>query len=648
VEGMPLGIELAAAWLALLEPDEIAAEIERSLDLLVTDVGDVPQRQRSLRAVFDGSWSLLSEQERLTVQRLSVFRGGFGRKAAECVGKVSLQTLFALVNKSWVQRDAGGRYQIHDLLRRYGEERLERDPTLEAAVRDRHSHHFCAWLERHEKDITGVEQQMVIATLASDIQNVLAACNWAASRGRLARLGRAVTTLGLFYYRGPGGYQAGEIAFTGLEAALAQAGVRRSSATVRAQRVTAKLRVWRSTFCALLGDLDKSDRLVSDCLALLDASPLAEQDTRPERAHIALQMGYNHLSTDREAAKKHFRRCYELYRELDNGWGMASALLGWGRAARDLDALEEAQDALARSVALHRESGDQIGLGEALVTLGGLAVRQLRFEEGERLIREGLSLAMDTDRHGISFGLGFLGGFAQLMTGQFAAAEASLRECLAITSELGMRSYVVQWRIRLGLCCLHAGRYGEARAQAEQVVSQARELGFDRGVGSGMALLGQVALAEGAFAQAYSCAQESLRVAEQIGGGQREAGHMALLGLAARGLGRQIEARQHLAAALGWARQAQQFMELMVALVGIILLLADDGENERAVELYALASRYPFVGHSRWLQGVAAESLAATAAAVPSELVAAAQDRGRARDLDATVAELLTIPEGAG
>jgi predicted ATPase len=117
VEGMPLGLELAAAWVAVLELDEIAGRIEESLDFLKTDASDVPARQRSLRAVSDSSWDLPTEAERLAVQRPSVFRGGFDHEGAEWAGGVPLNALLALGNKCWVQRESGGRFQIHELLR---------------------------------------------------------------------------------------------------------------------------------------------------------------------------------------------------------------------------------------------------------------------------------------------------------------------------------------------------------------------------------------------------------------------------------------------------------------------------------------------------------------------------------------------------
>jgi hypothetical protein len=83
------------------------------------------------------------------------------------------------------------------------------------------------------------------------------------------------------------------------------------------------------------------------------------------------------------------------------------------------------------------------------------------------------------------------------------------------------------------------------------------------------------------------------------------------------------------------------FLTLSLALPATALLLADQGEKEWAVELYALASRYPIVANSKWYEDIVGKHIEAIAATLPPDVVAAAQERGRARDLDATVAELL-------
>jgi predicted ATPase len=115
VEGMPLGLELAATWVRTLSCTEITRELERNLDFLTASARNVPERHRSLRATFDHSWKLLSTTEQRAIRRVSVFRGGFRREAAEQVAGVTLPLLSTLVDKSLLHRTATGRYDLHEL-----------------------------------------------------------------------------------------------------------------------------------------------------------------------------------------------------------------------------------------------------------------------------------------------------------------------------------------------------------------------------------------------------------------------------------------------------------------------------------------------------------------------------------------------------
>src|SRR6185369_13037240 len=81
--GMPLGIELAAGWVDVLSLEQIAAEIQKGIDILETEMRDVPERQRSIRATFNQTWERLTQDEQAVFMRLSIFRGGFTFKAAE-------------------------------------------------------------------------------------------------------------------------------------------------------------------------------------------------------------------------------------------------------------------------------------------------------------------------------------------------------------------------------------------------------------------------------------------------------------------------------------------------------------------------------------------------------------------------------------
>ena len=134
VQGMPLALILAAAWLELLSSAEIAVEIERSLGFLSSDLVDLPHRQRSMHAVFDRSWQHLQPDEQTVLAKLSVFRGGFSRDAAEKVAGANLRILLSLVNKSFLQRQGdNGRYVMHELLRQYAAEQRERLGVSEEA-----------------------------------------------------------------------------------------------------------------------------------------------------------------------------------------------------------------------------------------------------------------------------------------------------------------------------------------------------------------------------------------------------------------------------------------------------------------------------------------------------------------------------------
>ena len=124
VDGLPLGILLASAWVPVLSPGQIAAEIRQGLGFLETDLRDLPERHRSLGAVFRHSWDLLTTHEQEVLEALSVFQGGFDRPAAGRVAGASLRDLKRLVDSSLLQRCAAGRYDMHPLLQRYAAGRL--------------------------------------------------------------------------------------------------------------------------------------------------------------------------------------------------------------------------------------------------------------------------------------------------------------------------------------------------------------------------------------------------------------------------------------------------------------------------------------------------------------------------------------------
>jgi predicted ATPase len=163
VNGMPLGIELAAAWASTLPCSEIADEIERNLGFLETTMHDVPQRHRSLRAAFDQSWRLLLDDERRVFSQLAVFRGSFARDAAAAVARAGLTELHGLVSKSLVRRAELGRFELHELLRQYAAERLAAEHVELAEARERHARFYLGMVASRTEALVG-ERMMELAT----------------------------------------------------------------------------------------------------------------------------------------------------------------------------------------------------------------------------------------------------------------------------------------------------------------------------------------------------------------------------------------------------------------------------------------------------------------------------------------------------
>ena len=173
VQGSPLGILLAASWVDMLTVEEIANEIARDFDFLETEMRNVPDRHRSVRATFNYSWRLLAQAERELFSALSVFRGGFTRQAAQEVAGASLRQLANLANKSFLSTSpSGGRYFVHELLRQFGEEVLRKDTNRYDAIKTAHDRYFASFMDHAWYRITHDEQREALLDINADIENV--------------------------------------------------------------------------------------------------------------------------------------------------------------------------------------------------------------------------------------------------------------------------------------------------------------------------------------------------------------------------------------------------------------------------------------------------------------------------------------------
>jgi predicted ATPase len=649
VEGMPLALLLAAAWMEMLTPAEIARELApengaqdpgRGIDFLEADLRDVPARQRSMRAVFDHSWTLLAQREQNVFAGLSVFRGGFTQEAAQHVTGASLRDLLVLVNRSLLYRTPAGRYEIHELLRQYAAERLAQSPDAVERARDRHAAFYAAALEQWATDLKGARQQAALAEIEADIENARASWLWAAGAGQTERLGQAIDGLGLFYeMHGP--------CLDGQVVCQTAANSLAATASGNGLRIAAKILAWQSAFSRLLGQTETAGQLLRQSLSTLERAEGLDQDTRPERAFTLSQMGEHLFDSDPETARLSYTQSLALYRSLDNHWGIARALTGLGLIAMNAGDHDQAQKLEQESLALARARGDRARMREPLQWLAYIAVGTGQWEEAERLGREYYAIYQEMGGpSSLAMGLTTFG--AQLAElAKFAEARPMIEEGLAISEDLGWRRGMAWSNMYLGQIEMHQGLYKQARALEQTALTLFRELNR-WGTTISLRLLGEIALAEGAYAEAQRWLHESAAISRELGRPDELCAALSALGCVAHRLGHTSEAQGHLRAALRIAVEKPVTSMLARVLSAVAPFLADQGMKEWAVELYALALLYPLAAISRWFEDVAGRYIAAVAATLPPEVVAAAQERGRARDLWATVEELLAeLEEGS-
>jgi predicted ATPase len=646
VDGLPLALELAASWADTLSLKDILLEAQRSLDFLQADWPNLHERQRSIRAVFDASWQWLTPSEQAMFSALTVFRGGFTREAAGHVvveAEAIPRLLAALVRKSFLQYDQERRYRIHELLRQYGAERLVEVPSRADQVADRHSAYYLGELQRREADLLGSQQQAALLALESESENIRAGWTWAAERAQIERLDQTMEAAYYFYWYGSR-YWEGQAAFRAAAAAASAASSAAEEITDKATclRVCLRASAWQSRFEKALGNGEVARRIHQKALTVLEDPALVGRDTRLERAILALTNGFTLASVDFEQARGQFKESYALFHELELQWGMAWALTNLGNMSAILGDHRDARGRLEEGLVIWRALGNRPGISFSLGFLAYLARMEGRFEDAGALAQQAYAVSLEQGTR-TRTGMNHLFLATALEHwGRLSEARAILEEGLALAVDHGNVVQHVQVHSALVRVGLHQGRYEEARVHAETGLELARANGPRFIVGLNLVLQGCLDLAEGDFASARRHLQDGIDVYRDCGQTDDLSWNHALLALAARGQGETADARRHLLDACQIAVDLGVVPPLLWALPVAALLLADRGQRERAVELFALASRYPLVANSRWFEDVAGRHLAATAETLPAAVAAEAAERGQACDIHATVAGLLT------
>lgn len=444
VEGMPLAIELAATWVPILNCQEIADEIDQGLDILASQLRDVPERHRSMQAVFDHSWQLLTEEQKHALCQLAVFEGGFLREGAQAIAGASLPIISALVSKSLIRRTANGRYDLHQIVHQLALSRLSEDLQIESMVRDRHCEFYLDLLSDREGALKSAAQQETIQLLTKEINNVRAAWKWAVERERFELLGAALRCYGLLFdIRGWSreGIEQVEMIVQALRA-MPEDEVR--------QKVLGQALAQQGLFFFRLGDHQQAQYYFKESLTLL--RPIGE----PALLVDPLVLGgiIMHLTGEIEQAHAMLNEGLANARASGDQWFAAYALFNLGYITGLSGGLKEGYQQMVEGIALWRMLGDPRFIALGLNFISPLAIRLGRLDEAQAYLEESLALSTQIgDRWGMGTAYRFL-GVAALAQGDTTGAQMLINRSLDI-----FQGFVMGWDVVMSLVYL-----GEAMA----------------------------------------------------------------------------------------------------------------------------------------------------------------------------------------
>ncbi len=516
LDGLPLAIELAAAWAKLLPPPALLVRLDRRLPLLAVGPHDLPTRQRTMRDALAWSYDLLDPEEQVLFRRLCVFAGGCTPEAAEAIcadagkGSVVLARLAALVDKSLLhaREDTPGaaapRMTMLETTREYGLEQLEESGEADV-VRGRHAAHYFVLAKAAEAEFGGPGGAAWMERLEWEHDNLRAALRWSLDSGTDESGLRLVGTLWRFW-SARGHLSEGR---RWLREVLAVATVN----TANAARPRAKALVGGTLLAIEQGAYDEAAALSAQAVALS-----REYGARRELVAALNAQGLLARERGRYAdAVRHHEEAQALGEEIGEQGGMAQALIGMSYAASFTGDTARAHALAERSLATFREIDDARGLAEALVGLAWQAIHAGAYVRAEALGGEALALFRAQRDIGKTADALWVLGTAAFVQRQYERATNLHEEGIALRRERGDERGTVPPLSALGATALQLGDHARARILVEETLHILSRYDDRWSRAMSLTLLAHVELAAGDAARARVLLAEGAALFGAIG-----------------------------------------------------------------------------------------------------------------------------------
>jgi predicted ATPase/DNA-binding SARP family transcriptional activator len=629
LQGMPLGIVLAASWLESLSTKAISREMQQDIDFLATDMEDVPQRQRSLRAAFNHSWRLLSEREREIFRQMSIFRGGFTRAAAQAVTGATLPDLQALVNKSLLTLAPERRYDVHELLRQFAAEKLSEVVEVETAVRDRHSGYYCTLLQQHTPNWHNARQLETLAEVTREADNIQAAWGWALQYEAWQRLYGAIDSW-CWYHQWRGLRAVGEAFCQAICICLEHWAMAKPADTAAGYRLWAKALAWYGEFAM---PILVAAQWLQQSLALLAHPELADDDTRPVEAFALLCLGGRLTGFNRQEARSYLERSLPLYEALQASWGIGKALGSLSSLDWSIGDYSLAQQRAEASLDIHQKRGDQWEEMDLLGLMGWIYQHLGQLAKAEQLRHKVLDLCRRFgDRQHLAGEMASL-AYTVGWQGRFDEGKQWAEKSITICQEDGYLDNEGFAYLALGWSLSFAGQYEQAQQALTHSLALEREINNNGVEATVHYALGNLALLEMAYDKAQTNFEESLRLYQVIQGDAYTFLALSGLGFVTCCRGDLDQSSHYFIELLTDGLKRKDFLWVLSALPGMSLYLLKRGKGEQALTVWTQALCQPHIANSPLYEDMVGQSVREETADFPPHIIEEAQANGRSQDI---------------
>lgn len=474
LDGMPLGLELAAAWVRTLSCAEIADEIEQGIDILATSLRNVPPRHRSLRAVFEQTWQRLSEHEREILKRLAIFRDLFTREAAQQLANASLFTLSSLVDKSLCRQQAG-RYGLHELLRQFAFEQMTEEE--QHAAQQEQSRYFGTLLEAHQQHVMTAREEELIRFVADNYNNILAAWHYLLGRIQIdseadecaSLLGIYLFALTVYFYQSTSYWQGVRIIQAAIDS-LQKTAAPQLTRDTAVRNLYFELQIKHAGLRIYLGGLQElKETAKANLLTLIPT--LRSQANERQLANALYSLGQVHaVLGDGKEAEQCWTEAVVLYDHLGLQLKSTGPMIALGVSKSQRKAYDEALVHFEKAADIYQELAYAVGLARCLNDIGTTYMLKGDIQQAIARFEQACPVARKSN-HPLWLGtiLCHLGICTRLMDNHEASSE-KFAEALTVFRELWERQRAVVALVFTSLICVELNDLQAASQNMRQLL----------------------------------------------------------------------------------------------------------------------------------------------------------------------------------